>query len=376
MTEGAVVYRYQNSDSQEKRFKYEQMPTIRFSHVTQAIGHWGTTGQPLSFARRPEDHMGKSIRTASLAALAVAIAAVSVPAMAQDQDHEHRGGGDHGSQQQGGEHRGNQGGEGGGQRQPQPAPAQVRAPQAPAVQQGGQQGGGHRGPAPQQGQFEGRRGPGTPQQQQTQQQRPNGQNPWADRLSGRDGHRDAQGNQAAQGRGPDGRGPDGRGPDGRGPDGRGPDGRGPGGRGPDGRGDDQTRRGWEGQQHQNGGQYRDQERGRYGYQGGGGRQGQNWSRDWHRDSRYDWNRYRNGNRDAYRLGRYSTPYRNWGYRRLNVGFYLQPLFYSDSYWIGNPYDYRLPPAYGPYRWVRYYNDALLVNIYNGEVVDTVYDIFW
>ena len=41
-----------------------------------------------------------------------------------------------------------------------------------------------------------------------------------------------------------------------------------------------------------------------------------------------------------------------------------------------PYDYRLPEAYGPYRWVRYYNDALLVDIYTGEVVDTVYDIFW
>jgi hypothetical protein len=36
----------------------------------------------------------------------------------------------------------------------------------------------------------------------------------------------------------------------------------------------------------------------------------------------------------------------------------------------------LPPAYGPYRWVRYYNDALLVDIYTGRVVDTVYDIFW
>jgi hypothetical protein len=26
--------------------------------------------------------------------------------------------------------------------------------------------------------------------------------------------------------------------------------------------------------------------------------------------------------------------------------------------------------------VRYYNDALLVDIYSGEVVDTVYGIFW
>jgi hypothetical protein len=38
--------------------------------------------------------------------------------------------------------------------------------------------------------------------------------------------------------------------------------------------------------------------------------------------------------------------------------------------------YRLPQAYGPFRWVRYYGDALLVNIYTGQVVDVVYDFFW
>ena len=31
---------------------------------------------------------------------------------------------------------------------------------------------------------------------------------------------------------------------------------------------------------------------------------------------------------------------------------------------------------GPYRWVRYYDDALLVDIYSGEVVDVIYDFFW
>lgn len=55
---------------------------------------------------------------------------------------------------------------------------------------------------------------------------------------------------------------------------------------------------------------------------------------------------------------------------------LSPLLFGESYWIGEPFDYRLPTAYGPYRWVRYYNDALLVDIDTGEVVDTVYDIFW
>ena len=32
--------------------------------------------------------------------------------------------------------------------------------------------------------------------------------------------------------------------------------------------------------------------------------------------------------------------------------------------------------HGPYRWVRYYDDVLLVDIYSGEVVDVIYDFFW
>jgi len=52
------------------------------------------------------------------------------------------------------------------------------------------------------------------------------------------------------------------------------------------------------------------------------------------------------------------------------------MLFSPSYWINDPYYYRLPPAYGAYRWVRYYNDALLVDIRTGYVVDVAYDIFW
>jgi Ni/Co efflux regulator RcnB len=38
--------------------------------------------------------------------------------------------------------------------------------------------------------------------------------------------------------------------------------------------------------------------------------------------------------------------------------------------------YRLPPAYPGTQWIRYYDDALLVDIWTGEVVDVVYDFFW
>ena len=55
----------------------------------------------------------------------------------------------------------------------------------------------------------------------------------------------------------------------------------------------------------------------------------------------------------------------WGYRRFSIGFSLCPSYYDSNYWLNDPWQYRLPPAYGPYRWVRYYDDALLVNIYTG-----------
>jgi hypothetical protein len=52
------------------------------------------------------------------------------------------------------------------------------------------------------------------------------------------------------------------------------------------------------------------------------------------------------------------------------------MFYGSNYWINDPWQYRLPPVYGPYRWVRYYDDVLLVDVYSGEVVDVIYDFFW
>ena len=73
---------------------------------------------------------------------------------------------------------------------------------------------------------------------------------------------------------------------------------------------------------------------------------------------------------------YYAPYRNHYYSRFSTGFFLQPMFYGSSYWIGNPYDYRLPPAPPGTQWVRYYNDVLLVDMYTGEVIDVVYDFFW
>jgi len=62
--------------------------------------------------------------------------------------------------------------------------------------------------------------------------------------------------------------------------------------------------------------------------------------------------------------------------RFSVGIFLNSLLFSDSYWIDDPWSYRLPPAYGTLRWVRYYDDALLVDIRDGYVVDVIHDFFW
>lgn len=101
-----------------------------------------------------------------------------------------------------------------------------------------------------------------------------------------------------------------------------------------------------------------------------------WSREWRNDRRYDWQRYRYSNRDVFRGGRYWAPYRGHNYSRFSVGLLLEPLFYSDRYWINDPWYYRLPPAYEGTRWVRYYDDVLLVDLYSGEVLDVIHDFFW
>ena len=111
--------------------------------------------------------------------------------------------------------------------------------------------------------------------------------------------------------------------------------------------------------------------------GGAGRDHNRWdNRGWRSDNRYDWYGYRAANRNVYRLGRYYAPYNDHRYSQIGIGFRLGSGFYSNRYWINDPWQYRLPAAYGPYRWIRYYDDALLVDIYTGEVVDAINNFFW
>ncbi len=106
------------------------------------------------------------------------------------------------------------------------------------------------------------------------------------------------------------------------------------------------------------------------------RSGGSWDRD-ERDRRGNSDRgwsYRGEDHARFRAPPYRYPY-NWGYRSWRVGERLPYLFLSDGYYIDfEPYSLPRPP-YG-YRWVRFGPDVLLVNVYTGEIVDVVYDIFY
>jgi len=104
--------------------------------------------------------------------------------------------------------------------------------------------------------------------------------------------------------------------------------------------------------------------------------GDRWSNNWRNDNRYDWRGHRNQYRNQYRPGRYYSPYRGHSYNRISIGFSLGSGYYGSRYWINDPWQYRLPAAYGSYRWVRYYDDVLLVDVRNGRVVDVIRDFFW
>jgi len=99
-----------------------------------------------------------------------------------------------------------------------------------------------------------------------------------------------------------------------------------------------------------------------------------WNRSWRNDHRYDWRNYRHNHRSVFHLGIYIDPF-DYGYRSFNIGYRLQPNYYGQRYWI-DPGMYSLPYPPPGTQWVRYYNDALLVDVYTGEVVDVIQNFFW
>lgn len=100
-----------------------------------------------------------------------------------------------------------------------------------------------------------------------------------------------------------------------------------------------------------------------------------WSTNWRNNQRYDWSDWRRRNRSVYHQHSYHDPF-GWAYQAFSIGWRLWPNYYGSSYWINDPGMYRLPPAPPGTRWIRYYNDALLVDMWSGEVVDVIHNFFW
>ncbi len=107
---------------------------------------------------------------------------------------------------------------------------------------------------------------------------------------------------------------------------------------------------------------------------GGSRYSGNWNRNWRNDNHYDWRRYRNSHRSVFSLGIYYDPF-GYNYRPFGIGYRLTPAYFGEQYWI-DPAMYDLPFPPPGTQWIRYWNDALLVDMYSGEVVDVINNFFW
>jgi Ni/Co efflux regulator RcnB len=100
-----------------------------------------------------------------------------------------------------------------------------------------------------------------------------------------------------------------------------------------------------------------------------------WNTSWRNNHRYDWRNWRNRHRSLFHFGLYYDPF-GWGYQRYSIGWRMWPNYFSSSFWINDPWQYRLPYAPPGTQWVRYYDDAVLVDMWSGQVVDVIYDFFW
>jgi len=100
-----------------------------------------------------------------------------------------------------------------------------------------------------------------------------------------------------------------------------------------------------------------------------------WSSNWRHNDKYDWYNWRRKHRSIFHLGFYYDPF-GWGYNPFQIGWRMWPSYYRSSFWINDPWYYRLPYAPPGTRWIRYYDDAILVDTWSGQVIDVIYNFFW
>jgi Ni/Co efflux regulator RcnB len=66
----------------------------------------------------------------------------------------------------------------------------------------------------------------------------------------------------------------------------------------------------------------------------------------------------------------------WYYRRWVYGEHFPDIFWARDYWITDYWLFGLAiPPYGC-EWVRYGNDAVLINIETGEILQVIYGIYY
>lgn len=92
-----------------------------------------------------------------------------------------------------------------------------------------------------------------------------------------------------------------------------------------------------------------------------------------REYREDWRDYREKHRNVYRRGDWRSSYR---YRTFQPGVQIERGYWAPRYVIADPRRYRLPPSGGNLRWIRHYDDVLLVNVRSGRVMKVHRNFFW
>jgi len=94
------------------------------------------------------------------------------------------------------------------------------------------------------------------------------------------------------------------------------------------------------------------------------------NRRWGND---DWRGWRDQNRRIYARGNWRAPFRYYGFRD---GMRIAPRYYGSRYYINDPWRYRLSPVGFNQRWVRHYDDALLIDVRRGRVIRVIRNFYW
>ena len=77
---------------------------------------------------------------------------------------------------------------------------------------------------------------------------------------------------------------------------------------------------------------------------------------------------------TYHVGPYHRP-RGWVDRRWGYGEILPRAFWGAPYILADYWLFALEVPPGGFEWVRYGNDALLINTANGEILQVEYGVF-